>query len=143
MNGYLIDLFFSFKGRVGREEWLIGTLVLLALAAAGVHLFNDDGFDESLNAVRSSPTMAAFLWALLSLFAFTALSAKRLQDCGRAPWLAHTIWIPGLLAISGWGLGILLSPEAGSLETLVLLGLMAHGSPAVIGCATLPTEEGG
>lgn len=139
MSGYLIDLFFSLKGRTRRRDWIAGALVLAALAAGGVWLFNDDSFDESLNAVRDTPTMAAFLWAALSLYAFTALSAKRLRDGGSAPWLVHTLWVPAAIAISAWGLG-LLSGSAASLAAPA--AAVAIAMPAVLRCATLPTSGG-
>lgn len=140
MSGNLIDLFFSLKGHVGRRGWLAGTLALAAAAAAGVWLFNDDSFDESLNAVRETPTMAAFLWALVSLYAFTALSAKRLRDGGSAPWLIHSLWLPAAIAISAWGLGILPDLGAGAAAALALLGAIAL--PAALRCATQPTSGG-
>jgi uncharacterized membrane protein YhaH (DUF805 family) len=141
MSGYLIDLFFSFKGRISRREWLAATAALAVIALGGIALFNDS-FDESLNAIRHTPTMAAFLWALVCLFAFTALCAKRLRDCDRPAWLTDTISIAGALAIVGWGLGLFLAPLTVTGETLALWALIALTVPAIIACAGFPTEEG-
>lgn len=142
MSGYLIDLFFSFPGRASRGEWLRGTLVLAVIAVGGVLLFNNDNFDQSANAVRGVPTMAAFLWTLLCLFAFTALCAKRLRDGGRPRWLVHTISVPGSIALLGWGLGLVLDPLTATKETLALWALIALTLPAILACATLPAAEG-
>lgn len=142
MSGYLIDLLFSLKGRAVQREWALGALVLAMAAVGGVLLFNDDSFDESLNAVRDTPTMAAFLWALVSLYAFTALSAKRLRDGGGAPWLVHTIWVPAAAVLAGWGLGLLAGAGAGTQAALATLGAIALALPAVVRCAALPTKGG-
>lgn len=143
MSGYLIDLFFSLRGRVSRREWLLAFAALAVLAVAGALLFNDDSFDESLHAVRGTPTMAAFLWAALCLFVFTALNVKRLRDSGRPSWLAYAVACAGAVAILGWGLGFFPAPLTITNETLSLWGLIALMLPAVIACATLPTEKGG
>lgn len=142
MSGYLIDLFSSFKGRISRTEWRLATLALVVIGVGGVLLFNDDGFDESANKVADVPTMAAFLWALLCLFAFTALCAKRLNDCDRPPRLAYAVSIAGSLTIVGWGLGFFLTPLAVSIETLIFWVLIALTLPAILACAALPAKGG-
>ncbi|WP_072392218.1 DUF805 domain-containing protein [Hyphomicrobium sp. CS1GBMeth3] len=141
MSGYLIDLFFSLKGRVGRRDWIVSTLVVAFLAVVGVWLFNDDGFDESLNAVSGAPTMAAFLWVALGLFVFTALSVKRLRDGASSAWLVHTLWIPGAIALIGWGLGAFSGPDVRADASLALPALAVIALPAIARCAVRPTSE--
>lgn len=143
MSGYLIDLFFSFRGRISRREWVPAAVALALAAAGGVLLFNDDSFDESLHAVRGTPTMAAFLWVALCLFALTALSTKRLRDSGHSSLLTYAVPAAGAAAILGWGLGFFPTPLTITNETLALWGLIALTLPALIACATLPTEKGG
>lgn len=140
MSGYLIDLLFSLKGRVTRREWLISTVCLAGLAVAGVWLFNDDNFDESLNAISNAPTMAAFLWIALGLFIFTALSVKRLRDGAGAARLAHSIWIPGAVALIGWGVGAFSGPGTAVAASFALPVLAIIALPAVVRCAARPTR---
>ncbi|MCC7253863.1 DUF805 domain-containing protein [Hyphomicrobium sp.] len=143
MSGYLIDLFFSFKGRASRSEWLVGASVLAVLAVGGLLLFNDASFDESIHQTPGAPTMAAFLWVLLCGYAFAALSAKRLRDCGRPLWLILTVAVPGVLVLLGWGLGLFPSLLAIAPETLAAWAMLVLMLPALLSCVALPTKGGG
>ncbi len=135
MSGYLIDLFFSLKGRASRAEWQLGTAVVVATTVGGIVLFNDGSFDESMNADPRIPTMAAVLWALLCLYAFTALSTKRLHDAGRRRWSAAGLAIAAFLLISGWGAGYFLAPFSPQPDTFVCWALVAAAVPALLDCA--------
>lgn len=135
MIGDVIDLFFSFNGRISRRAWLAGAASVLAAAGTGILLFNNDSFDESANAVAGAPTMAAFLWAALALFAFTALSAKRLARAEARHGLWATIAVPGALLVCGWGLGFFLEPWSPDAEASVFWALLAAALPALIACA--------
>jgi uncharacterized membrane protein YhaH (DUF805 family) len=135
MSGYLIDLFFSLKGRASRAEWLLGSAVIAALALGGVWLFNEGSFDESLNAAPEIPTMAAVLWAFLCLYAFAALSTKRLHAAGRSRWAAAALALPIALLVLGWGAGYFVAPLSVSPDTLVFWALVAASLPALLLCA--------
>lgn len=135
MSGYLIDLFFSLNGRANRTEWQIGTAVVVAVALAGIVLFNDGSFDESINADPRIPTMAAVLWALLCLYAFTALSTKRLHDAGRRWWTAAGLAVAVLLLICGWSAGYFLALFSPQPDTFVFWALVAAAVPALLVCA--------
>lgn len=135
MTADLFDLFFSFRGRIGRRAWAFGLAAIGAVALAGTALFNADGFDESANAVRGAPTVAAFLWAFLCLVAATALSAKRLADRCRPPWFVHTLALPATALLAGWGLGLFRDPLALTLEAAAFWGLAALLLPALLECA--------
>lgn len=138
MSGYLIDLFFSLKGRATRTEWLAGTAVIAVLALVGVLLFNDGSFDESTNAAPEVPTMAAVLWAFLCLYAFTALSAKRLTGAGYSRWTASTLALAASLLLGGWGTGYFLTPLIPRTDTFVFWTLIAAALPALLACIRGP-----
>ena len=135
MSGYLIDLFFSFKGRTSRREWLLGVAALAVISVGGVLLFNDGSFDESVNAVPEIPTMAAFLWALLCLFAFAALGTKRLRDAGHGRWAVAAAGLPALLLVCGWGLGYFPAVLSARADSLAFWALLAASLPALLICA--------
>lgn len=141
MTADVIDLLFSFTGRIGRTWWL-GFIALAAVGIAGVRLFNEDSFDESAIAIAGGPTMAAFLWALLCLFVLTGLPAKRLADRSRPRWPAQTLSIPGAILLSGWGLGFFVNPLAPSRESLVFWGLRVAAAPAMLECAAFAAPDG-
>lgn len=127
-----IDLFFSFRGRITVQEGLIGMAILAIAGPAGVYLFNNDNFDQSANAVAAAPTMAAFLWAFVCVFAITALCAKRLS--GGRKWLAAVFAIPGLLMLCGWGFGYFQAPLSPTPDSIVLWALGATASVAIVSC---------
>ncbi|MGE0022301.1 MAG: DUF805 domain-containing protein [Hyphomicrobium sp.] len=141
MADTVIDLFFSFQGRVDRRAWWIGAAIIAVVGLAGLYLFNNDGFDESANASREALTMGAFLWLMLCLFALTALSAKRLKDCGQ-PRLLYTLGIAGVLLISGRAFGLFTGVLSDAPDTAVFWGLLALAAPGIAACAALPTQEG-
>jgi uncharacterized membrane protein YhaH (DUF805 family) len=138
MSGYLIDLFFSLKGRATRTEWLAGTAALAVLALVGVVLFNDGSFDESINAAPEVPTMAAVLWASLCLYAFTALSAKRLAGAGYGRWTTWMLALTSLLLLGGWGTGYFLTPLTPRPDTFVFWTLVAAVIPPLLACIRGP-----
>ena len=134
MSGYLIDLFFSFKGRATRSEWLYGAAAIGIAAIGGILWFNDPSFDESLNARPEVPTMAAVIWAFICFYAFAALSTKRLADAGRGGWFAPALGAPVLLLVVGWSCGYFLAPFSSRLDTLVFWSLIAAALPTLWIC---------
>lgn len=110
MSGYLIDLFFSFKGRASRLEWLLGSAVICAAAIGGVIWFNDASFDDSANNIPEIPTMAAFIWAVVCLVAFLALSVKRLSDSGQGRLASLAVVVLASLLVLGWSTGNFAAP---------------------------------
>lgn len=135
MTGYLIDLFFSLSGRANRKQWLLGSLFVAALCLAGIWLFNDASFEESINAAPDVPTMAAVFWALLCLYAFVALSIKRIRDAGYGLGFAATAILPTVLLFVGWGSGLFARPLTQQPDTYALWALIAALIPLLITCA--------
>jgi uncharacterized membrane protein YhaH (DUF805 family) len=139
MTGYLIDLFFSLKGTASRREWFLGAIAIAVATIGGVLLFNNDSFEESINAAPEVPTMAAVLWAALCLYAFFALSTKRLNGAGLGRW-ASAIALPGFLLLCGWGLGYFLEPLSSRPDALALWALLAASLPPLFICASRRDE---
>jgi uncharacterized membrane protein YhaH (DUF805 family) len=135
MAGTLIDLFFSFRGRASRLEWLVGSVAIVIAAALGVYLFNDASFDESMNAASEIPTMAAVFWALVCFVAFCAVSVKRLADAGRGRWDVIEVCLFSLLLVLGWAVGFFPKAPSMDLEALIFWGLIAALLPALVLCA--------
>ena len=140
MTDTVLDLFFSFRGRVDRRMWGLGTAVLATVAFCGVYLFNGDGFDDSVNASREALTMGAFLWLMLCLFAFIALSAKRLNDCAQ-PGLLYPLGGAGVFLICGRASGLFDAVLTANPDTAVFWGLVALAAPGIVACAALPSKR--
>jgi uncharacterized membrane protein YhaH (DUF805 family) len=136
MTGTLIDLFFSFRGRASRQEWLLGSATIVIAAALGVYLFNDASFDESTNAAPEIPTMAAVFWFIVCLMAFWAVSVKRLADAGRSRWIAAAVCLLSLLLFLGWTSGYFPAALSASADALIFWVLVGGFIPALVLCAT-------
>jgi uncharacterized membrane protein YhaH (DUF805 family) len=77
----LTQLFFSFRGRIGRLIYWLGTIGILALFAAFASVNLEDG------GIVGTPALI-LVWAFLipALWGQLALSAKRLHDRGKSAW---------------------------------------------------------
>lgn len=135
MTGTLIDLFFSFRGRASRLEWLLGSAAIAIAATLGVYLFNDASFDESMNAAPEIPTMAAVFWVIICLIAFWSVSVKRLSDAGRGRWVAVGVCLFSLLLVLGWAVGYFPKAPSVRADALVFWGLIAAFLPSLALCA--------
>lgn len=135
MSGYLIDLFFSFKGRATRGEWLYGAAAIGIAAVGGILWFNDPSFDESLNARPEIPTMAAVIWAFVCFYAFAALSAKRLADAGRGEWFAAALAVRVFLLVVGWSCSYFPALLSSRPEMLAFWLLVVAALPTLWICA--------
>ena len=87
---------FSFRGRVGRRGYILGSLALgVVLMLLGMMLI---GFVELPPTARPSPAMsmeAALLVVLAPLAVWSALSlqARRMRDIGWEPMIGLPMWI--------------------------------------------------
>ena len=135
MGDYLIDLFFSFKGRATRNEWLYGAAAIGIAAIGGILWFNDPSFDESMNARPEIPTMAAVIWAFICFYAFAALCTKRVADAGRRGRFAAVLVVPIFLLVVGWSCGYFLAPLSARPDAIAFWSLIAAALPTLWICA--------
>jgi len=136
MSDDLLDLFFSFRGRASRQEWLLGSVAIVIAATIGVYLFNDASFDDSINAAPEIPTMAAVIWAVVCLAAFWAISVKRLADAGRGRWTAAAVCLLSLLLVIGWASGYFPAAPSASASAVIFWVLVVVSIPVLVLCAT-------
>jgi uncharacterized membrane protein YhaH (DUF805 family) len=99
-------LFTSFDGRIGRQQWWIGTIILFVIALVlyfvllpvlGLSMMS--GFDPAggPDALMSMMRKAAIGQVILTaIFAYpaTALMKKRLNDRDRPGWFVAVFWAP-------------------------------------------------
>lgn len=141
MADKLIDLFFSFRGRVGRTQWLVGMSTIAAAAIVGLWLFNDDSYDESVNAVRGALTMGAVLWLAVCLLSAIAVCAKRLTDARSRQWPLALAAFAATVILCGRGGGLFVDPLSISGETLAFWAIVALTAPALVACLQQPAPE--
>ena len=115
-------LFTSFEGRIGRQQWWLGTLVLIVAALLvyfvilpilGLSMIGgfdpSSGIDGMMAMMRKAAVIQLVLTAILA-FPVTALMKKRLNDRDRPGWLVYLFWAPTalnlLLGVTGLGYSI-------------------------------------
>ena len=100
----LIPLLTTFTGRIGRQQWWIGFVIVLIGSIAGTLLFNPEVFTtESI----PPPVWADTIWQLAWLVPGTAITVKRFNDRDWPWWLGY--------ALGAFGAAIYLLPHAGML----------------------------
>jgi urea transport system ATP-binding protein len=137
LRGYL-----NFHGRSGRQEFWYFTvfhLVFVLLLTSAAMLVDPRDFTQIFTGGQDMKTITmVFSWILLAylvlmLVPFLAVSVRRIQDTGRAPW-----WLlVGALPLTAWLVFPLLNLNLGATFNLVavtgslaLLGLMSlRGTP--------------
>ena len=141
MSDDIIDLFFSFRGRASRQQWVFGSLAIALAAALGVYLFNDGSFDESIYAQPEIPTMAAVIWVFVCLTAFWAVSVKRVADAGLSRWVAVAVCVLSLLLATGWACGVFPAAPSSSTVALAFWALAGLIAPGLVLCAIAGKES--
>ena len=106
------SLLFSFQGRIGRGQFWIGTLILLAFGIVMSILISALGGSMMTNP-GASPGMAAMVlylvYVVLAIWMGLAIGVKRCHDRGQ----------------SGWWMLITLIPVIGFFWWLINLGILA------------------
>ncbi len=100
-----LELLFSYRGRIGRREYLITAIVLSVFLVVALGLL----------AAMSGSIFGAMLGGILSLnaaFALTCATIKRLHDIDTTGWLS----LIGLVPVIGWVFIVVLALIAPSKE---------------------------
>ena len=82
----LIGLLTTFTGRISRQQWWIGLVVIAVADIAGGMLINPDYFfaDE-----RPPKSWLDTLWQIALLVPMTAITVKRFNDTDHPAWLGY------------------------------------------------------
>jgi uncharacterized membrane protein YhaH (DUF805 family) len=86
----LSDYFLSPHGRIGRQEYWLGMLAMMAVTLAGAALIDPEGFTSAGGKVRP-PSFAATVWSLFFAWPTTAVSIKRFNDRDWPWWLGYAL----------------------------------------------------
>lgn len=130
----LYDYFFTPHGRIGRSEYWIGMLVLVALST-GVSMLIDPAAFSSVPADQgvklrakgavTAPSLAGTIWNLALVWPSTAIAIKRFNDRDWPDTIGYALGAAMAALVIANYFGFLLDPEHMSAgEKLVLLGLV-------------------
>ena len=87
-------LFTTFTGRIGRQQWWIGFVIVLIGSIAGTILFNPEVVTaEDI----PPPKWADTIWQLFLLVPGTAITVKRFNDRDWPWWLGYALGAFGVL----------------------------------------------
>lgn len=98
----MLWLFFSFKGRTGRGNWLFATFALYLLSSVvfyGLKLLGDRFENEATNVTQLLLLAGVFVVVILAVWTNSALMVKRLHDLNMTGKLITLYWIPTLLVL--------------------------------------------
>lgn len=161
----VMNLFTNFEGRIGRQSWWIGTIIMIVaslvlyfiLAAVfGIGMMSMDpqkmmepGFMESY--LRKASILQVVMLVIL-FYPVTALMSKRLNDRDRPSWMKWLFWAPSVLSalIGVAGLGYtttdmgngVMMPTPSTLMTLLGFLAMAVGIWALVELGILKGTDG-
>lgn len=109
---WLVRLFTSFQGRIGRRAYWFGLIVLILISPFSISaVLSADPFQAAIGAIRNFG-LIGLLWALGLLIPLAALNTKRLHDLGKSGLIAILFYAPAAVSVisnfTGWqpgGLG--------------------------------------
>jgi uncharacterized membrane protein YhaH (DUF805 family) len=113
----LLDLLFSFQGRIGRRAWWIGFLLVLVASIGGTLLLDPQFL---LSAPARLPAPADTIWQLAMLIPGTAITVKRFNDRDWPFWLGYGYALFGAALLLAEHVGFL-PPEPSATDKVVLL----------------------
>jgi len=106
----LLDFFLSFRGRISRQSWWLGIIVLVAVSTPIGLVLDPDAFKPDSDGQVKPPTLALTLWNLLTCLPTAAITAKRLNDRDWPSWTGYLLALL-LVALSlANHFGLLLDP---------------------------------
>ena len=114
-------LFFGFSGRIGRQSWWIGMILIGLASVVGTWLVDPSTFDFEVR--DHTPNLSNTLWQVALQIPTTALFVKRFNDRDMPEWLGYAYGILGaLLAVAEHF--SLLKPDGNVIGT-ILIGVAA------------------
>jgi uncharacterized membrane protein YhaH (DUF805 family) len=158
-----MNLYTNFSGRIGRQSWWIGTIILLVVAVIisffvmpliGMSMMA--GFDPTAgaDAIPGMMRKAAIIQIVITaIFAYpaTALMKKRLNDRDRPAWYVYVFWAPTvlnlLLGLTGLShtmtdMGGMMMPQPSGLGWVVNIASLAIGIWALVELGFLRGTQG-
>ena len=120
----LLHFFLSPHGRISRQAFWLGLIVLFALTIP-VSLLIDPTAFERTSAPNKIPSLADTLWSLAVTWPSAAISLKRFNDRDRPQWIGYLLGAQMALLVAANAFGLLLDPNTMLIpEKLVFSGML-------------------
>jgi len=117
----LTDYFLSPYGRISRQEYWLGMVVLVAITLLGSVMLDPEAFGGEGGRVRA-PSLAATLWSLAFTWPSTAIAIKRFNDRDWPGWVGYALGISMAAFVVANYHGYLLDPDRmGMSEKLIMV----------------------
>ena len=107
--GNLASLLTSFTGRIGRQQWWLGFVIVCAGNLLGGLLLNPDFF---FAAALPPPSWPDTLWQIALLYPATAITVKRFNDRDWPAWLGFAFAPLGALLYLAPHFGQAVAPQS-------------------------------
>ncbi len=133
----MMKLFFSFKGRIGRLSFFIGSIAVVIASAViggvvggvmGASRAAEFGSTTDIAALQAEAAMGAVIVGavvgLLSLWPCLALVVKRLHDLGRSGWTVLWMILANTAVTIVAAIATALSPAAGMVGGVLIIGML-------------------
>lgn len=144
----------SFQGRIGRQQWWMGTIVMIAVALIlyfvlmpilGMSMmmgFDPAGGPGAMMGMMRRVAFGQLIMTAILAYPATALMKKRLNDRDRPDWYLYVFWAPTvvnlLLGLTGLSFtttdsgGGMMMPRPSSLSMIVGLASLVIGLWALV-----------
>ena len=106
----LLAFFFSFRGRINRQSWWLGLIVLLAVSVPVSMLLDPAFFDFEVGEIKP-PSLALTIWSLITCLPTAAITIKRLNDRDWPVWIGWLLVTLFIVLTVANHFGLLLDPN--------------------------------
>ncbi|MBI1383413.1 MAG: DUF805 domain-containing protein [Rhizobiales bacterium] len=138
----IVELYTSFDGRISRSTWWLGILMLLVPSLVAISVVQSVGNDILGNEPGTRNAFSSIL-SLLLVWPETALTKKRLNDRGHAPWVAQTFVLVSIASATLAHFGFFDDPASmGAGEIAVWAGITAYSLWLLVENGFLKGTEG-
>lgn len=127
----LFSLFTTFDGRIGRKQFWIGFLIIVAVSIP-VEAYLNPALFSSAPMPLTTPSLADTAWSVLSLIPSTAITVKRFNDRDWPWWLGYALSAAWLVTFINPYFGVFIDPDAGTANAVVFWLLLAAVLAAMI-----------
>ena len=117
----LITLLTTFTGRIARQQWWIGFVIVLIGSLTGTLLLDPQSFTLD----NPPPNWPDTIWQLVWLIPGTAITVKRFNDRDWPWWLGYATALISVMLYLPPHFGIPIDPDAGTASAIVFWGVLA------------------